>query len=744
MSAVTATKGIEHYEEVQVSIPEGILKADESILFELPIKIGPLGQFMAAKVIVTQQRILRFEAEDRSSVQLAKSYDISSITKIEAQGLVGNGRLVVWLGEDKVDCIARYVVDDQPLYSAAARYVTRYLEDNKLRPIGPMELDKCPKCNRPLRANSKVCPACIDKRKLIKRLWEITLPHVWLVIEAMAIFFVLAGVNLMLPQIQRLLIDNVLRPQLLDLWLLLILVGGLALGRLLNVGLSIWRGRIMVKLSARLGRELRELVYTKIQALSLRFVDQRKTGDLMNRISGDTSHIQSFLQHQVPDVISQGIIFVGIGVILFITNWRLAFLVLIPAPLIVWLSRITWMKIRNMYRRQRRLGDKTNSLLQDILSGIRVVKAFGGEDREVIRFTAFSKEFADVTAYNEKTFNTLYPSLSFVMGLGNFLIFYFGGHMVYGEQLLVGELFLFSAYAGMIYQPLQYLTFVPRWFHQAMTSCERIFEVIDQQPDVEDKKDAAPLPNIKGRIHLNDVTFGYVKHEPVLQDIDLEIKEGEMIGLVGHSGAGKSTLINLVNRFYDVDEGAILIDGIDIRNIPQRDLRRQIGVVLQDTFLFSGTIWENIAYAKQDATAEDILRAAKIANAHDFIMKFTDGYDTRVGERGQRLSGGERQRIAIARAVLHDPKILILDEATSSVDSQTEKQIQDALRRLVANRTTIAIAHRLSTLRFANRLMVLDHGKQAELGTHDELMRLKGAYFKLVMAQKQMANMKAM
>jgi len=424
-------------------------------------------------------------------------------------------------------------------------------------------------------------------------------------------------------------------------------------------------------------------------------------------------------------------------------NWELALLTLIPAPLVAFGTATIWTRVRTMYRRAWHRRAQLSAVLNDTLSGIRVVKGFAQEDREAERFGARSRALFEASMQAEKMWATVMPILSFVWGAGTLIIWYVGGRGVMDGGMTLGTLMAFLAYLAMIYGPLGMVTQVWSWLTRSFAATERIFEILDMEQEVPDETEAVSMPELKGSVEFQSVTFGYESHIPVLHNIDLKVAPGEMIGFVGHSGAGKTTMTNLICRFYTVDEGSILIDGKDIRKLELKDLRRQIGIVLQEPFLFNGTIANNIGYARPGSTREDIMQAAKIANAHDFIIKFTDGYDTNVGERGQKLSGGERQRISIARAVLRDPRILILDEATSLVDTETEKKIQEALARLVKGRTTFAIAHRLSTLRNADRLMVLDKGKVVEMGTHDELMKKQGTYYKLVKLQSEMSRIKA-
>lgn len=465
----------------------------------------------------------------------------------------------------------------------------------------------------------------------------------------------------------------------------------------------------------------------------------------MSRITNDSDQLWDFLTDGIPWFISNILTLVLIGAVLFKMNWQMALLLLTPAPFIYGLTKwfmprahkkwhFVWQRISKMY-----------SALNSTLNGMRVVKAFAQEDRENDRFRDRNRQVFEASYAANGMWAVYWPAMGFLMAVGYWIVWIVGGHKILTAQdgMTLGTLTAFIGYLGQFYSPFQNFSRVMDWSTRSMTAAERVFEVLDTQPDITEAAQPVPMPHMQGAVEFENVAFTYDKSKRVLEEFTLKVEPGEMIGLVGHSGAGKSTLINLLSRFYDVTEGSIKIDGVDIRNIRQEDFRRQLGIVLQEPFLFPGTIRDNIAYARPDATTDEIIRAAKAANCHEFILKFADGYDTSVGDRGQRLSGGERQRISIARAILHDPKILILDEATASVDTETEKQIQEAITNLIQNRTTFAIAHRLSTLRNASRLVVMKEGKMAECGTHDELMAEDGVYAKLVNIQNEVNKIRA-
>lgn len=485
--------------------------------------------------------------------------------------------------------------------------------------------------------------------------------------------------------------------------------------------------------------DARKYVYQHLQRLSLRYYEDKQTGQLMSRVINDTDLFERFISHAVPEVFVNVVSLIGITAILFSINWQLTLLAMVPIPLVI-LGLVLYSKIvRPAFRnRQHQLGE-LNAVLNDSISGVREIKAFTREEVMLSQVGKSIDQYRASLLRALKLMAIFQPFLDFVSSIGQLFVIFFGGRLAYAGKLSIANLVAFFLYLESFYQPVRGLGMAWEQVQESMAGFERIADMLETNPDVTNESDAVLLPErVSGDIRFDQVNFHYVEGEMVLKDINLHIPANKVTALVGPTGVGKSTLVSLIPRFYDVVEGSITMDGIDIRKIDLRDLRSQISIVLQDVFLFHGNVRDNILFGKPDATDEEIVAAAKVANAHDFIMQLPEGYETLIGERGVKLSGGQRQRISIARAVLKNPPILILDEATSAVDTETELLIQQALERLMAGRTTIIIAHRLSTVRNADQIVVLEGSQVTEIGTHADLLSAHGLYYRLYSIQQQL------
>jgi len=619
---------------------------------------------------------------------------------------------------------------------------------------GPLDPPRCPTCRLRLATRDDLCPRCVEKGRILRRVGDLLRPYARGAAFLCLLTFLGVVAELAPPKLQQYMVDDILSGRAGDAaaagpaadatpdfrTALLVVVLALAFSRVLLSLVGVLKGRLASAIGTGITATLRDEMVTKLQSLSIAYYDRHQVGSMISRVAHDSEVLHGFMHQLTGGFLLQIVQLVGVGAMLVWINPKLALFTLIPVPLVILGSWIFW---RHVYPRHYRLWDassKQMSALSGMLSGIRVVKAFAQEPRERDRFHAASDHLRHWRQWVEHTNTTYAASMQIVFSLGGLIVWYVGGRDVIGRQMTLGQLIAFLAYLAMFYAPLGALSNFTTWLTSFLSGSQRVLELLDTPALVQEPRAPVPWNAVQGAIRFDNVTFGYDRNQPVLRDVSFTVAPGEMVGIVGRSGSGKTTLVSLLTRFHDVQEGSISVDGIDIRDLSTRDLREKLGVVFQDSFLFRGTIWKNLSYGRPQSTVEEGLAAAKAAGAHDFLCRQPLAYETLLGEQGAGLSGGEKQRLSIARTLLYDPRVLVLDEATSNIDAEAEKSIQEALAVLVRGRTTIAIAHRLSTLRNADRILAFDRGRLVEQGTHAELLAADGIYARLVRIQTQVSK----
>ncbi len=709
---------------------------EEPVLFAVVGDISKEARYGTCVLLATHSHLFTY---DFQSEQCSERFAFFQVKEIYNKRMYGNGMMRLRTEDGEKHDLFRFTFTVTVLCDAVLTYVTgiRDGEDpaaalDAMSAVYEKMLSVCPRCGRTLSAPGIPCIHCMNKRRVVKKFWQYLKPEMPILIVAVVMSIITTAIALIPPLLTKELVDTILPNN--NSRMLTVVVVGLVSLHLVHYIISGFRGYLLRISGNKIVARLRCEVYEKAQYLPMRFYDKTSTGSVINRISSDTATIQAFMLRVTQEVVVQFFKLVGIVVIMLVLNPKLTLFSLIPVPLIVIGSRIFKKKIAPFYRRIWRRSSAVTSVLTDTIPGIRVIKSFTNEKKSVKNFEGCVESWRQTDTKAGRILNAYPAIVNGLIACGSVVIWAMGGNLVISGAIQTGLLVAFISYATMFYDPVNFFANFSDSVQNAMSSVERIMDILDAEAEHDFGKGNTDA-DIGGQIVFKNVSFSFDRTKKVLKNINLTIDPGDVVGIVGTTGSGKSTLINLLLRYYDHYEGTITVGGVDIRDIDMQYYRSCIGYVQQEPHMFHDTIFNNIAYGDESYSVDEVINAADIANAHEFIVRQPDGYDSVLGERGVGLSGGERQRVSIARAMLRNPRMLVFDEATASVDSETEHLIQDAIENLISGRTTLMIAHRLSTLSKANKIVVVDNGAIIECGTPEELMELKGKYYKLVQIQ---------